>query len=66
MALLIKSIVTDDKHRLIALETIVSFARRIGIKTVAEFVSDEKILQTIKEIGISCAQGYHIGKPEQF
>ena len=40
------------------------FARRIGIKTVAEFVSDEKILQTIKEIGISCAQGYHIGKPE--
>lgn len=60
---LIKNIVTDDKHRLIV-ETIVSFARRIGIKTVAEFVSDEKILQTIKEIGISCAQGYHIGKPE--
>ncbi|MGJ0344241.1 EAL domain-containing protein [Aliarcobacter cryaerophilus] len=59
---LIKNIVTDDKHRLIV-ETIVSFARRIGIKTVAEFVSDEKILQTIKEIGISCAQGYHIGKP---
>ena len=44
---LIKNIVTDDKHRLIV-ETIVSFARRIGIKTVAEFVSDEKILQTIK------------------
>ena len=60
---LIKNIVTDDKHRLIV-ETIVSFARRIGIKTVAEFVSDEKILQTIKEIGISCTQGYHIGKPE--
>ena len=60
---LIKNIVTDDKHRLIV-ETIVSFAKRIGIKTVAEFVSDEKILQTIKEIGISCAQGYHIGKPE--
>ncbi|HKM18974.1 MAG TPA: EAL domain-containing protein [Aliarcobacter sp.] len=60
---LIKNIVTDDKHRLIV-ETIVSFAKRIGIKTVAEFVSDEKILQTIKEIGISCAQGYHIGKPK--
>lgn len=62
---LIKNIVVDDKHRLIV-ETIVSFAKRIGIKTVAEFVSDDNILNVIKEIGISCAQGYHIGKPKQF
>lgn len=60
---LIKNIVTDDKHKIIV-ETIVSFAKRIGIKTVAEFVSDEEILKTIKNIGISCAQGFHIGKPE--
>ena len=62
---LIKNIVNDDKHRIIV-ETIVSFARRIGIKTVAEFVSDDSILNAIKEIGISCAQGFHIGKPEVF
>lgn len=62
---LIKNIVNDDKHRIIV-ETIVSFARRIGIKTVAEFVSDDSILNAIKEIGISCAQGFHIGKSEVF
>ncbi|WP_418185011.1 EAL domain-containing protein [Aliarcobacter vitoriensis] len=62
---LIKNIVEDDKHRLIV-ETIVSFAKRIGIKTVAEFVSDDEILKTIKNIGITCAQGFHIGKPESF
>ncbi|WP_419678174.1 EAL domain-containing protein [Aliarcobacter lanthieri] len=60
---LIKNIVQDEKHRIIV-ETIVSFARRIGIKTVAEFVSDDQILETIKNIGITCAQGFHIGKPE--
>ena len=53
-----------EKHRIIV-ETIVSFARRIGIKTVAEFVADKQILEIIKEIGVSCAQGYYIGKPEK-
>ncbi|RXI27531.1 EAL domain-containing protein [Aliarcobacter trophiarum] len=61
---LIRNIVSDDKHKLIV-ETIVSFAKKIGIKTVAEFVSDDNILDIIKEIGISCAQGYHIGQPRQ-
>ncbi|MDX4037514.1 EAL domain-containing protein [Aliarcobacter skirrowii] len=50
----------------VLLVIIASFARRIGIKTVAEFVSDDSILNAIKEIGISCAQGFHIGKPEVF
>ncbi|MFY9082727.1 EAL domain-containing protein, partial [Aliarcobacter butzleri] len=61
---LIKNIASDEKHRIIV-ETIVSFARRIGIKTVAEFVADKQILEIIKEIGVSCAQGYYIGKPEK-
>lgn len=35
----------------------------MGIKTVAEFVEDEDILQVLLDIGVQYAQGYHIGKP---
>jgi len=35
----------------------------MGIKSVAEFVEDEAILQVLSEIGVNYAQGYHIGKP---
>lgn len=59
---LIQNIALNEKHKIIV-ETIVSFARKIGIKTVAEFVKDENILNTIKQIGVDSAQGYFIGKP---
>lgn len=36
----------------------------MGIKTIAEFVSNETILQRIKEIGVDYAQGYFITKPQ--
>lgn len=61
---LIKNIAINEKHKIIV-ETIVSFAKKIGIKTVAEFVMDAKILDTIKQIGVDCAQGYHVGKPKK-
>lgn len=43
------------------------FAQRVagllGMKTVAEFVENESILDTLRELGIDYAQGYHISKP---
>ena len=38
-------------------------AKRLGKKTVAEFVENEAILRQLKEIGVDYAQGYHIGRP---
>jgi PAS domain S-box-containing protein len=38
--------------------------RMCGSKSVAEFVSNEKIFSIVKEIGIDYAQGYHIGVPK--
>lgn len=35
----------------------------MGIKTVAEFVENQDIVDVLIEIGIDYAQGYHIGKP---
>ena len=61
---LIKNIETDSYSRSIV-ETIQSFADKIGVKTVAEFVADETIFKIINEIGIDFSQGYFIGKPSQ-
>ncbi|AXX90428.1 GGDEF domain-containing protein [Arcobacter suis] len=60
---LIKNIQKDKKHRIIV-ETIVDFAKKTDSKTVAEFVSDERIFSIIKEIGVDFSQGFYTGKPQ--
>jgi len=58
---LIKEIDTLPKHALIV-ETISDFCTKLGIKTVAEFVSSEEIYQKTKSLGIEYMQGWHFGK----
>jgi len=60
--LLIKNINHDKTHRAIV-EAIVTFAKKSGILTTAEFVENKDILDTVKELGIDCSQGFYIGKP---
>ena len=61
---IIKKLPTDENARVLV-ETIVSFAKRQGYKIVAEFVSNEEILEYIKKFGILYAQGFLLGKPHQ-
>ncbi len=58
---LIKNIDTFPKQALIV-ETIYEFCTKLGIKTVAEFVSSEDIYLKVKEIGITYMQGWYFGK----
>jgi EAL domain-containing protein (putative c-di-GMP-specific phosphodiesterase class I) len=37
--------------------------RRLGIRTIAEFVESDETLARLREIGIDFAQGFGIGKP---
>jgi diguanylate cyclase (GGDEF)-like protein len=60
---LIKSIDQNPRHRIVV-EAIVDFAHRIGIHTVAEYVSSEEILKNVTDLGITYAQGFHTGKPQ--
>ena len=39
-------------------------AHRMGIKTIAEFVESEDILQHLRKLGVDYAQGYHINEPQ--
>ena len=61
---LIKNIDQNDDMRIIA-KTIVNFAKELNIKTVAEYVHSEEVLNQVKILGVDFAQGYHIGKPSE-
>ncbi|HJW85513.1 MAG TPA: EAL domain-containing protein [Candidatus Brocadiaceae bacterium] len=47
-------------------KAMVVMAHELGKQVTAEFVSDEKTLQLLKEYGVDYAQGYHIGKPAEW
>lgn len=59
----IKGLKESKKDRVIV-SAIVSLAKTLNIKTIAEYVEDEEILEIIKECGVDMAQGYLIGKPK--
>lgn len=59
---IIKNIHNDSDAKAVT-KAIAYFAENLGIKTVAEFVHSEEVMQTITEIGIDYAQGYLISEP---
>lgn len=61
---LIKNI-TTDKNSEIIVETIVSFAKKLGLKTIAEFVHSKEVLEKVKEMDIDYAQGFYLSEPKE-
>jgi len=51
------------ENTLFLVKAIVSIAKKFGIKTVAEFVSDAEIQKKVEDLGIDYSQGFYIGKP---
>ncbi len=43
--------------------TVVEFCHRLGLKTVAEFVSSEAIYDEAKDLGVDYVQGYYLSEP---
>ncbi len=60
---LIKKIDEEIYYNLV--KSIVQFCKEQNIKTVAEFVSDLKILRYVKSLDIDYSQGYYISKPKR-
>lgn len=60
---LIKDIVKDKYSRNVV-ETIVMFAKKQNIQTIAEYVESEDIFNVLNEIGIDYSQGYYFGRPQ--
>jgi len=60
---LIKNIITD-KYSKNVVETIVAFAKRQNIKTIAEYVENKEIFEFLNHLGVDYSQGYYFGQPE--
>lgn len=45
------------------LKAIVGVCEKLGMRTIAEFVEDDKTLEALKDIGIDYAQGFGIDRP---
>lgn len=60
---LVKNIAVVESDREI-IYLINELAHKRGMKTIAEFVENEQILEQLRIIGVDYAQGYGIGKPE--
>jgi diguanylate cyclase (GGDEF)-like protein len=59
---LIKDISANVNAQLIV-EMLVSFSKKVGMTTIAEYVCDEYVMETVQSLGVCESQGYHIGKP---
>jgi len=55
----------DTKYRII-LENMVNICHDLGIKTIAEYISDESIMEEAKSIGVDYLQGYHLHQPSHW
>jgi len=54
---------SEDERMQIIVETIVEFAKKMNIKTIAEFVANKEILDKVKELNIDYTQGFYLGEP---
>lgn len=60
---IIKNLTKDKTSNLVA-ETILHLAKRLNVKTVAEFVEDENIFTKVKGLDIDYSQGFYFAKPK--
>jgi len=60
---LIKNINSDADH-LLTVESILFFARKKGIMTIAEFVEDEATFATLLKLDVDFSQGYLFSTPQ--
>lgn len=60
----IVNMIKNEKDRAFV-RSISLLAQELGIKTVAEYVEDEEVLQNVSEIGIDLAQGFYVGRPSE-
>lgn len=56
--------IDSDGDAQIVVSTIVDFAKKMGVKTIAEFVENESIYNKVKELGIDYSQGYYFSEPK--
>ncbi len=55
--------VDKDKQIAIVVESIINSSKKLGLKTIAEYVHSKSVMDKVKELGVDYVQGYYIDKP---
>ncbi len=56
--------ITHSPENQAFVNNLLSLARTLGLKTVAEYVETEEVAAFLRKLGVDYMQGYHFGKPE--
>ncbi|MEG3885355.1 EAL domain-containing protein [Microcoleus sp. herbarium19] len=56
--------IADNPIDVAMVEAITKIAHVMGIKTVAEYVESQTVIDKLQELGVDYAQGYYLGKPQ--
>jgi len=60
---IISNIDTDTNSYIIA-QTIAEFSKKLGIKTIAEYIHSQEVYKKAQELGIDEFQGFLLGEPK--
>ena len=60
---MIKRIDVDEESRILT-GAIIAFSKKLGTKTIVEFVHSEEVYDEVVALGADYSQGYFIGRPE--
>lgn len=55
--------ITNDRGDEAIVSGINFISKQLNVKTLAEFIEDENILEKLKHMGVDYGQGYYLGKP---
>jgi diguanylate cyclase (GGDEF)-like protein/PAS domain S-box-containing protein len=53
----------DDARDRWIVKSIITLAKGVDARTIAEWVEDEILLRIVADLGADCAQGYYVGRP---
>jgi len=59
---IVRNILSDETNR-IFVKSIIDIGHALGIKTIAEFVETDAILEVVRDLGADYAQGFFIHRP---
>jgi EAL domain-containing protein (putative c-di-GMP-specific phosphodiesterase class I) len=57
--------IDKDKNAQIVAQTVVDFAEKLGVITIAEFVHNKAVLEKVKEFHIDRSQGFYLAEPQK-
>ncbi|MFT6140269.1 MAG: PAS domain S-box-containing protein/diguanylate cyclase (GGDEF)-like protein [Psychromonas sp.] len=57
--------IDNDPAQLATVESILLFAKKMNIKTIAEFVETRNIYEILNDLGVDFSQGYYFSKPQE-